>query len=304
MKIKLLTLAILVLFTVGQTSAQSPHLFIPDTTVKWKEFDWNYNNTGVPYNLSTYVFEVAGTDDIDGKTYYKISRQWLKWDANTITGTPISAVVSGFDQYFLAVREDSGKVYRRIPGSANPEVMIYDFTAGVGDFLPNPPDGSLVNEVLAMDSILIGTEYRKTWITTIGYDCIDGVGNRFGPFNHYGGWSNYENNLVCYSVQDVNLFENSVGGSDCNYDIIPLGISSNEQEQMATISYTDQAVVVRLTNTANALQFELYNATGQLLDAGSFQSEVMFNSLDLSSGLYFLQIQGETVKEQHKIFIR
>ena len=29
--------------------------------------------------------------------------------------------------------------------------------------------------------------------------------------------TNYENNLVCYSVQNIDLYTNPVGGSDCDY---------------------------------------------------------------------------------------
>lgn len=297
---------LLLSFFACSASAQSLYCFAEDSTTIWKELDWGTSDGGQTYGLTTYVFEIAGTDSINGLEYKKISRQWHSWTSNSGIGGTHIGDQSGFDPYVYAVREDAGKVYCIEPSTGDPERLIYDFTIGIGDSLPSPRmvGTQTFHEVVAMDSILIGNEYRKTWITSIGYDCIDGLGNQFGPFSQYGAWTDFENNLICYTQNDTLLFNNPITGTDCNYTILELGIADVETMSFFSVHYHPNKTELRLKTEERQMNYQLFTTTGKLVESGAEEHAVSWENGTHSAGMYIVRVVSGTSVQTKKLMLR
>ena len=175
MKRHLLLLATLSsLFANGQTSVYHP---FPDSNAVWNfHFQWYCfaNGTADEY----YSITFSGDTIIGSQTYHKLSTPFVQsYSTGTCGGYP-----TGFRG---AIREDTAarKIFF-VPPSESTEQLLYDFTMQVGDTVRGftasfawPAD-----IVQSIDSILVGTTYRKRWNINNCYNIhfIEGIGSTYG----------------------------------------------------------------------------------------------------------------------------
>jgi hypothetical protein len=217
---------LLVLFSLAtlSTSAQTSvyHPF-PDSNASW-----NFNMTqGMcfmgGFSSEDYSLTFSGDTIIENQTYHKLVIPYVQI---SITG---GCTQQNFPGYQGAIRQDvSNKKVFYVPPAQSVEQLLYDFTLEAGDTVNgylqscnSPPD-----IVVAIDSVLIGDNYRKRWSINPCYDIylIEGIGSTFGLLKPSPGCAtdNDYYSLTCFSQDGQTLYPDfticplitSVSGTD------------------------------------------------------------------------------------------
>jgi len=294
---------ILLLFISIQLSAQNTDYFANDP--QWRI---NYTFGGSGYCLSTYnyVYYVGGYDTINEHVYanlFQSGNEEYWW-----FGPPPVYNCSGtyeFNNPAGLFRQENKKIYR---WNGNADEMLYDFDLDVGDTLPDSP---LLYEddiyVTAIDSILIGEDYRKVFSLSTSmynqaFDMIEGVGFIHGFLSGYPDYF-YPETLVCYALQSVVYYENpnSYGG-ECDMFV---GIPDNDTQTPQTKIFpnpSDGNITVRIQlDEATEVLIKVFDITGSVLYKDSWRfypgiNEKNLNISDLPAGMYFITVIGENGK--------
>lgn len=126
------------------------------------------------------------------------------------------------NSYQGAIRQDTvqKKIYYCVGTSPN-ETILYDFNLHLGDTLHNSyNNGSDSNYVSSIDSILIGTTFRKQYHISTGHmagndtnyvQLIEGIGSTYGlafPITPPFEWGS---KLNCFSQNNVTIYPNTTG---------------------------------------------------------------------------------------------
>jgi hypothetical protein len=186
----------------GQASVY--HLF-PDSGVVWNLYSTGQCSVAVSDN-QWYSIVISGDTVIGAANYHKLSIPWIIdtnncWQSN-----------GGYPGYYLgAIRLDtSARTVYFIDRNTSYEWLLYDFSMHTGDTIR----GYLMSvgcsddsTVLAEDSVLIGSSYRKRWKTHVIYGpeyIIEGIGYLGGLLNPICSWFEGGTILTCFS-QDNNV---------------------------------------------------------------------------------------------------
>jgi hypothetical protein len=170
----LLFSTIMSLFANGQTSVYHP---FPDSNAVWNfHFQWYCFANGTADEFYSITF--SGDTIISSQTYHKLRTPFVQsFSTGTCSGSQIG--------YIGAIRQDTAarKVFF-VPPSDTTEQLLYDFTLQVGDTVRGFTasfawPGEIVQSI---DSILVGTTYRKRWIINNCYNFhfIEGIGSTYG----------------------------------------------------------------------------------------------------------------------------
>ncbi len=165
-------------YSISQTSIYHP---FPDSDAVWN-FHYHaycfYNGDGD----DNYSIVMTGDTLINGENYHQLKTPFIE---SYSTGN------CGYNQigYRGAIREDvvEKKVYY-VPPASTSEELLYDFNLEVGDTVKGYINTSLmpddVDVVLSIDSVLVGSTYRKRWNINncYGISIIEGVGSTYGLF--------------------------------------------------------------------------------------------------------------------------
>ena len=198
----LLNMTLLALFANGQTSVY--HSF-PDRNTVWNFHFQLYcfaNGTGDKYYLITF----SGDTLINSQTYHKLTTPFVQsFSSGTCGGIPTG--------YKGAIRQDTaGKKVFYISPTDTTEQLLYDFTMQVGDTVRGyiesfafPPD-----IVQSIDSVLVGSTYRKRWNINNCYNIqfIEGIGSTYGLFERSPGCiTDHEDySLTCFHQNGQTLY--------------------------------------------------------------------------------------------------
>jgi len=162
------------LVSTGQTSVYHP---FPDSSALWNIHFSLYcfsNGTG----NENYSITISGDTTISAHTYHKLTTPFIQSLSTGICSGPVSGYKGSFRQDTLA-----HKVFY-IPRDSSSEQVLYDFNLHTGDTVKGylearayPKD--IVNTI---DSVLVGTQYRKRWSINSAYHIqwIEGVGSTYG----------------------------------------------------------------------------------------------------------------------------
>jgi hypothetical protein len=257
---------------------------------------WTSKMWGSPFGacLDTYTTShwIDGDTVINGLIYYRLRSHTLH---------DISSIVifcegsSHYAEPTIFVREIDGRVY---VFDQDQGLLFYDFTASVGDSIPNSPYGinpSMI-VVIMVDSIFINGTYRKRqWVEADpGTDpifVIEGIGSSSGlfkPFTYQLGLSHFIE-LTCVREQDEVIF----GEASCmlvndifENNIFPIIIHPNPTTGI--INFSDQ------------LTYEIFDATGRFITSGRA------TTADLTaepSGLYLIRVSDDTMRSYHRVVL-
>ena len=280
---------------IGLT-AQTYHPF-PTKNTMWTEMYFN------PYPNEFSKFHSFALKDndttINGKLYHKI------YHSNDTTFT--EANLCG------AIREENKKVYYYSIESltfpftgikAKTEALLYDFSLKLGDtimsdsFRISHPDRL---KVFKIDSILIGSEYRKTY--SFGYlnapsempyaTWVEGIGHLRGLLFATGDVPNNGlwNDLICFKQNNAWLFHYNYY-NNCiyrNYDAIN-ELSVNNKILVSPNPIHSKAHI-EFGNT-KYLKLTIANLSGKVLKEYQIEgkSSIDIGKGELSNGLYILSI--------------
>ena len=277
-----------------QISFSQNYVPFPTESSHWNCLFWHQTEPEIS-DLTNYQYTQQGDTILKGKTYKKIYYS----DEN----------FPGQEIYIGGLREDLSKQIYFFPyatflptpsGHTFPndtsEQLLYTFNnLSIGMTLPINTEKTTI-EVLGMDSVLIGDNYRKRYeiqnnlLFPTEY-WIEGIGSTYdllSPFTFQFEWQFY---TLCYG--DISTYYiNSPNNEDsCHYSI-NTGITENELNKIRF--YPNPATDALKIETAlkNGLtNVSIYNIQGQLIQRKDFNTaEAELDIRQLKAGVYFLSI--------------
>lgn len=245
---------------------------------------------------NTQYLSPAGDTIINSISYKKLY-QWADSNLTTQSG------------YLGAYREDTSRRVLFIKPNTSNELMLYDFSAELGDTILSVSGGSLrVCDSVDMlvqetDSLMIDGTYHKSmklealdnwgmqfsWIEGIG--CLSGFMYSTTPC-----WTDWGNELLCYKENDTTLYVNP---SQNICFRLPTGSASSLIHTQVEVYFSNEnpsSLHMRITgNFKVPYTLTMYNALGELvLKKKSHQKEILLNTSGVSSGVHLYQIKNES----------
>jgi hypothetical protein len=274
----------------GQTNIYHP---FPTHDAIWRQFS---GYSPIP-NYVAYEYLIAGDTNISSKIYHKLTRISANY-AITLTGMPdLNNLGATYQSYYGAFREDTilKKVFYMPYWNPN-EQLLYDFNLQLGDTLSGVNHGNHTY-VGAVDSILIGTDYRRR----LGIVCelfsnypyvylIEGIGSTSGlvepidiPFEGYSI-------LYCFTQNEIHLYQSSDMNSTCDF----LSVNENESNKYFSISPNpfSQSTQITLNQNYHSIALAVYDIQGKQVAQQQYKDcdKIQLNRNQLSNGLYFLKL--------------
>ncbi len=296
-KLLLLTITMLAL-TISYSQTNIYHSF-PDSNAIW-----NVTYYGYQAQCSKYSYTLNSDTVVNSVTYKKIFKQLSYYPYNLMMNDCDWCCPSLLSVYYAgALREDTiaHKVYF-LPESYNTDTLLYDFNLAVGDPIPfSWNNWCSYLQVGSIDSVLIGTNYRKRWnfnipnnecLSSYASSMIEGIGNTFGllerfDFFEQGGY------LDCFSQNNHTLYPTYSPNSGCTLvsgveekSQVSFKVSPNPLSYQATIQFEN-----KLQNAT----LSLYNCFGQKVkEITNINDQTIILTRDnLTNGLYYAQLTQE-----------
>ncbi len=286
-------LSILLLFyslsTTSQTSVYHP---FPDSSALWNfqreifcQFFLSYEH---------YSIQITGDTTINNQTYHVLNTRSITTDNPSCFGW-------GGIGYRGAIRQDTvlKKIYYVQP-TDSVEQLLYDFNLQVGDTVRGFTQEGVFSPdiVLEIDSILIGSDYRKRWFINSGYGIymIEGVGCTNGlielsPGNIIDGITS---SLSCFSQNNVTLYPFPTYTCNLvdlvnNIDGSKILISPNPFHSETKIFFDPDFLFSDLS---------VYNSMGRLVKSERINGGAYYLFLrnSLTEGMYFINLNSDKGK--------
>ena len=247
-----------------------------------------------------HTLDVIVTPGFPPNDYYSTLVHWLS-DDTLVDGVRYTKVLEtrngeGTPRLATLLREENGKVWKRKSAT---DILIYDFTAQVGDTLRFGDFQEF--DYFVVDSISIeqigGTDRRKFWFG-LEYDFMgepvaietwtEGIGSDMGLL--FSGWyytTGGYYKALCFHQNEELVWQNDYYGT-CMIDAV-------EEEVAPAVSvYPNPASeTVRIEGIGPA-EVQLHNALGQLVKTVENTHEI--NVAGLPQGVYLLRIRDEEGK--------
>lgn len=274
---------------------------------------WRVVNGGIvtppdPWWMIKSQYLMKGDTIINNTTYKKI----YKCDYSPSINNKV---------YIAGIREDSsGKVYMQADSNlqlysssinAGQEYLLYDFSLNIGDTIILNSVIDSINIVNVIDSVLVGSEYRKRWnFNTIGgfpRQWIEGIGDYHGLF--YSLQSMFENyqHISCY--EDNNVFWLS---PELSTDCFSVSMENVIKRTTSEVSIYPNPVgdFINLQIKDNNIlkpELKIFDITGNLIKRDylkPFADEYSLDISSLNSGMYFIKIVSSEQVISAKKFIK
>jgi Secretion system C-terminal sorting domain len=299
----LLILTVITFSANAQTSIYHP---FPDSNAVWNFHFILYCTGG--YGDEYYSVTISGDTIINSQTYHKLETPFIQsFTTGTCPGNAIG--------YNGAIRQDTTnrKVFY-VPPSNNTEQLLYDFSMQVGDTVQGYIESfaSPNDTVQSIDSVLVGSNYRKRWNINSCYNIhfIEGIGSTYGLIKLSPGCivDHADYSLTCFMQNGQTLYPDTT--TNCELitsveSIFARGISTmvfpNPTSGNSFITYT--------LSTPATVSIALYDVLGnklqQLVNGDQQQGEhnATLDTDKLASGVYVLQIRAGDQMAEEKIVV-
>ncbi len=286
---KYTTLLFIILFshsTNGQSNVYHP---FPEGNAVWNiNYFLNCNWAGIANE--NYSIEIANDTLINLVTYHTLKTYYIESFSTGTCGSLGGPVYI----YRGAIRQDTSlkKVFIVPPDSTNEE-LLYDFNLTVGDtvrgYLEPYPNLALSDVVISIDTIMLGSEYRKRWMINQSFNIsmIEGIGWSFGliqpsPQNVIDGPGYF---LSCFSENGVPLYPDS--NSICNL-INTVNKFEPEKSILEVFPNPNSGAFTIKSNSTDLSKIEIYNSFGQLVLTNKMHSDNDFTFNTFAKGLFFI----------------
>lgn len=290
--------------------AQVPDYF--SNNPEWRVSLW-FGGFGSCKEVDEYVEYINGDTLIDGKVYNKMYTRGYGYEV-WIGPPPIYDC--DFNRYHynsLAayVRQEGKKVFC-LDAWFNEELLLYDFDLSVGDTLPLTDFCFTWGEmpvVVAIDSMLVGGEYRKVFETDYESAVVkyfyEGIGYGGGFLGNCSIFSEYPSYLHCYAVGGVTYLPELYAECELNVGVPVI------KTEMASHVYPNPVhdfMVLETDYPLKSTVLEVYSATGRIADVSYTridQEKYLVDFSGLGSGFYLIRILSEgRIQGQVKIIKR
>lgn len=245
--------------------AQVPDYF--SNNPEWRVSLW-VGAFGSCKQVDEYVEYINGDTLIDGKVYDKMYQRGYRYEV-WIGPPPIyNCDHNSYNYSTIAsyVRQEGKKVYCLDPWD-NEELLLYDFDLSVGDTLASTSFCHTWEDmpvVVAIDSMLVGGEYRRVFETypesVVGKYFYEGIGYGGGFLGDCSIFSEYPSRLLCYAVDGITYLPALYAECELN-----VGVPEIETE-MASYVYPNPVhdfMVLETEYPLNSMVLDVFSANGR-----------------------------------------
>jgi hypothetical protein len=282
----LLFVFLLIFFYSGaQTNVYHP---FPDSNAIWVGRHWyNYPPTCMVYD--DFDLYISGDTIIGNYTYHKLYKNGHKWASCPPPGFYY------YGQYWGAFRQDKAnkKVYLFYNGK---DTLAYNFDLdlNVGDTLPPSCLVALSpkNYIQSIDSVLIGSQYRKRFWISQGVShkytaLIEGIGTTLGAFASIIPPFEAGDNLWCVRINDQIVWTET--GHNC--DLMSITESSIAKNQTSIFPNPSNGTF-NMISSEQICNIEVFDLLGNCRYQCS-KPERQINLSDQPKGIYFIRLVYE-----------
>ena len=280
---KKLVLFLFISFQYFSLAAQSSYNLL-DTTNVWNNYHANYTsfNSNVSFVKDTIINGNNYHEFLDKTIYF------YKFQTNT----------------YVYLRETNNYIIRFIPlPSGSFTDTLYNFNAQVNDFIgltdnDIPPYHDSVF-VVQIDSVLIGSNYRKRWfnginnyITSVWIDGIGSTNGLFSPVYSGSTFSGGASYLLCFENSGNLLY------MDSTFNTCFISTSMENQNQIVNkVSITPNPIsnigILEYNGSiSEKLTIRIYNILGQMIlqQQLNANNEIQLSNDNLAPGQYIYQL--------------
>ena len=296
MKKQLLFLSLLLLAVLHSKAQFNVYHPFPDSNAYWMNTGNHLCANGKDVRTYNIEYYLRGDTSINGFKYHIVAEE--DWDQCNGLTPPWQ-----YKATTACIREDSLKrvyLWLPLPHSSTYDTLLYDFSLKVGGLFTSYINAAGFDTVIGIDSILIGTSYRKqflvkymSWSGPYSIDSIvEGIGSWNGLLGPIGPYEFGDLNLICFKHN-----QDSVG--TCNYvytgtnavnkHLVQFTIFPNPANTSVNISY-------QLANSEQSALLKLYNSIGQLIRSRSVspsKNEIQEDVSSLPNGIYYYTFSVE-----------
>ncbi len=270
----------------GQTSIYHP---FPEGNAIWNVYHSFHCSTAPPPNaFEYYTYYFGGDTTIGSFNYHKIM---------STVGYQYSTCMSTLTGFQGLIRQDTvaKKVYF-IDRISMLEEVLYDFTLNVGDTFPNNTwYCSFGDSVTSIDSVLIGSSYRKQWNFRYSASIVEGIGSTgdmmrvCSPVMYQDFW-----HLRCFSQNGQQLYPDTL---DVCQALV--GIDRNVYDPINVITFPnpfrDQSVFYFNNDDHRIFLLDVYDVNGRIVHSQNISKESnILHRNNLNSGVYFYRLSFKT----------
>lgn len=269
---------------VAVTYAQQPDYFANNP-------QWRQTSTCAVYypclEVQEFIYYVHSDTVINNYTYHRIYKV-ADVEQNWMAPPPASQCGGSWtdNQEVARLRQDGKKIWS-LDGDGTNEELLYDFDLEVGDTLPQTPiqwNDNLI--VTGVDSVLIGTEFRKVF--EVGSQFLaEGIGHNEGFLEPFPAYLECGYEFLCFTLNGTTYFPDQQTQCD-----LTVGIDELRSERMAGIypnPTADGMVTVELDQTAS-VSVTVLNSTGELVRTFQANSGRFECQLPAEKGIYLIQL--------------
>ncbi|HNU57653.1 MAG TPA: hypothetical protein PKN30_13770 [Flavobacteriales bacterium] len=245
---------------------------------------------------------LAGDTVINDTTYQRVASRILYYQSHILGGANDCQAYTHYPGSTSFVRERDSLVFVR---TSTGEQLIYDFTAGVGDSIPQPTDApwpwgvpAVSGEwttVTGIDSVEVNGSFRKRFIVEPGPEdwtnetqhVIEGIGGERGPF-----WTmvsivgvSHSQAIVCVAEHGEVVFS----GPNANCSFVT-SIAEEGTRHALHITPNPSDGLFRVSGLAPSQRYMVLDAAGRTIVTGSTPELDMRPYPD---GLYLLRAMGK-----------
>jgi hypothetical protein len=309
-KFLLFLLLLLSFYSKGQTNVYHP---FPDSNAVWNVVIRESCINPSDYCEQLYSYIITGDTIIGSNNYHKLSVPIVERVATGLTCLNCTGFWPGGGAGFIRQDIPAKKVYF-IESGNSVEQLLYDFNMQVGDTVGGyiEPSACISNPsvVASIDSILIGSSYRKRWDLTGGHYeyLIEGMGLTFGIgtiVNFLGksdcGFIDASGpSLICFTQNDTIQYhplssyacEVITGTKNISEDNISLIISPNPAHNKLNIE-------CKLQNA----ELKIYDIMGREVLEEKIHSSLSTFNFQLLEGVYFVRVSDGSKTAVQKLVV-
>lgn len=293
------TVLVATAFTVT-AQGQSAYRPFPEDSAGWSEWH-GWLSFGVWTACHRTILSGADTL-ISGTTYDRLRvRSHCSYQPVPDTNVPEdygSYVEPWSDLYYFREDTTSRRVFV-FDTVQQQEVLLYDFSIGLGPYPTTIHDGWLPSEVVALDSMELSDGWHRTWVLGVSNGgviqdsafctVIEGVGSTLGLMPVYGlgppfEWGDY---LNCHVVRDSVVY--TVDGGEC---FLMTGFEPEVHRSVVTVFPNPASAQLFVSDiSGGASRYEVSDMQGRTVRTGVIADGAIDVEV-LQRGLYLLILES------------
>ncbi len=257
----------------------------PDSNAVWNWHFYTYYCTPWTPRDEEYSYNIDGDTIIGSMQYHKIVIPFIQVN-NTLCG-PYNYV-----GYKGCIRQSiiDKKVYCILPNESI-EHLIFDFNLQVGDSIPTIPYPCYSKIFISqVDSVLIGTTFRKRWSGS-GLVIIEGIGSNWEFFTPLCEIIDGATGLLtCFEQNGATVYPDSLYNCSLITNINSISINRSSVKLFPNPFHSSMTVSLNVKEAT----MRIFNSLGEFvreIRISNYSTD--FNRNSLSNGIYFYRMLYE-----------